>query len=114
VWLSKYTTGRAGNPACRERNIQVTGQSFRSAAAVRHIFAQRSESAARTNHRTEQSSRRDPTSKFQPIRDDVLHAEVLGQGTHDVIERLTDQHNVSPGLHKLLHFLHTLFFESRL
>ncbi len=92
----------------------MAGQRFGSAAAVGHVLAERSKSAAGTNHWIKQSAGGGAVAKFQAVGDDALDSEVLRQRTHHVLERLADQNHVGAGFHKLLHCPNTFWLQARL
>ena len=78
----------------------MAGQGFRGSPAVGHVFAQRSECAARTNDRLQQSSGCHPGAKLQAVGDEMFHPEVRRQGTQHTLEQLPDQHNVFAAAHR--------------
>ncbi len=66
-------------------NIEMAGQRFGSAAAVGHVLAERSKSAAGTNHWILQSAGSGAVAKFQAVCHHPLDAEMLCQRTHHVL-----------------------------
>ena len=48
-------------------------------------------------------------SKFQTIGDKRIDAEVLGQWTHNMVERLTHQHNPLASAHRIQQLFGSLF-----
>ena len=92
----------------------MTRQSLGSSASIRHIVIKRRKSPARTDHRLKEPAGRNSAPKVQAIRDDALHAKVLGKRTHDVVECLADQDNIRAGADQFPNLFRATFFQVRL
>lgn len=75
------------------------------APAIGHILAERSKRPARADYRVKQPAGSRSVAKLQSVGDNVLDAEMLRQGPHDVFQRLAYQNDVRSGLHQFLDLL---------
>ena len=105
--------GNRGRAQLVQRNIEMAGKSFGSAAAIRHIVVERRKKSARPDHWVEQPAGGNAVAKFQTVGDDALHPKMLSQRNHDVIQRLANQNHICPGLHQFPYLLRAPALEVR-
>jgi len=70
------------------------------------------ESAARTNHGIEQTSRCKAITKIEAVAEHALDAEMIGERAHDVVESLAYQHDIGTGGYDFLELGNPSGFQS--
>src|SRR5262249_49444118 len=81
------------------RNIKMPRKRLRRSAAIGHVLPEWSEGPAWTDYRIEEPSRCSTITEFETISNDLPHAQVLCQRTHQVIERLAHKDHICARLY---------------
>src|SRR5512141_1801174 len=96
-----------------QRNIEMSGQGLRSAPAIRHVLAERSKGSPGPDDRFQQPSGCRAIAELKAVGNDVPDSKMLRQRSHEMIERLADQNDISTGPHKLLHLFNAFLLQVR-
>src|SRR5277367_14574 len=89
-------------------------QFLASYQAIRLSAGESGEQAARSNHRIEQPAGGLAIPEVEPIGHNSANSQMLGQWAHDVLQSLTNQHDVIAGRYRLVQQLHAALLQARL